>query len=673
MDNQPQQSLKEDSIYLVGNPNVGKSVLFGALTNKYVTVSNYPGTTVEVTHGIINMPLSGVSLPVVDTPGIQSLVPLSEDEEVTRDILLEHINKTGKMPRVVLVIDARNLRRGLLLAMQLSFAGIPYVVALNMIDEATAAGVQVDHARLEALLGVPVVPTIAIQKEGIARLLNFFKQPFAASHLHVNFSSEIEKTLNDLETRAQTSKLESLALLYQNESIIDKLKESQIKEAEQVLAENKISPNKLQIDFFNNVNKILGEVYTRNVPARSKFLNILGRLSIKPLTGFPILAGILFMAWYFVGNFGAGSMVDFVESVVFNEYINPAVIETFDTLLPFHHEHVIEEGLITTAYSIHDDSANPLYIFIHDLFVGEYGLITIGLTYAIAIILPIVLTFFLVFSFLEDSGYMPRMGSLLNTFFRTMGLNGKAILPMVMGLGCDTMATMTARVLDSRKERVIVTLLLALGVPCSAQLGVIFALGAALPIGYMIAWALSIVLVLFVVGFLSSKILPGQTSMFLMELPPLRRPSGYNILMKTYIRTKWYLKEAVPLFLIGTFILFLMDRFALIESMNNALEPLTVNLLGLPAETAQGFVMGFLRRDFGAAGFLKLHNEGLMTNHQTLVSLLVITLFIPCIANFLMIIKERGIKTGVYMFMFIVPFAIFVGIVAHQLMKLLGV
>jgi ferrous iron transport protein B len=242
-----------------------------------------------------------------------------------------------------------------------------------------------------------------------------------------------------------------------------------------------------------------------------------------------------------------------------------------------------------------------------------------------------------------------------------MGLNGKAVLPMVLGLGCDTMATLTTRILDSKKERVIATLLLALGIPCSAQLGVIMAMAASSSVACVLTVFVVVTLQLFIVGALSNKLIKGRTTDFIVELPPIRVPHMGNIILKTRHRLIWFLKEAVPLFLVGTLVLFLLDRFGTLTLMEQAFRPVIDGLLGLPIDSTGAFIIGFFRRDYGAAGLYDLHLRGLLTGNQIAVSMVVITLFVPCIANFFVMIKERGFSTAMLMVAFILPFSILVG------------
>jgi ferrous iron transport protein B len=250
-----------------------------------------------------------------------------------------------------------------------------------------------------------------------------------------------------------------------------------------------------------------------------------------------------------------------------------------------------------------------------------------------------------------------------------MGLNGRAVLPMVLGLGCDTMATLTTRILETPKERLIVIVLLALGVPCSAQLTVVMALlGGLSPVAVLI-WAGVMVAVIVLVGRLAARVLPGRGSDFILELPPLRLPRPGNLAVKTLARVEWYLREAVPLFVLGTLVLFAADRLELIGALERFAEPLLAAALGLPRETAEAFVLGFLRRDFGAAGLYRLAGEGRLDAVQAVVAVTTLTLFIPCVANFLVIVKERGWRTGLAVAAFVFPFALCVGAALNALLR----
>jgi ferrous iron transport protein B len=283
-----------------------------------------------------------------------------------------------------------------------------------------------------------------------------------------------------------------------------------------------------------------------------------------------------------------------------------------------------------------------------------------------------VTTFFLAFAFMEDSGYLPRLAVLTNRVFSSMGLNGKAVLPMVLGLGCVTMATLTTRVLESRRERILVTFLLALAIPCSAQLGVVMGLLAGISLAATLIWGTVVLLVFLVVGWLAARLLPGERTTLLVELPPLRWPALSNLLIKTLARLEWYLKEVVPIFIIGTVALFALDRTGVLTWITNFTKPLVTGWLGLPAEASTAFLMGFLRRDFGATGLFVMESQGLLTPLQVVVAMVTVTLFIPCLASVLMIYKERGMRTAVSTTILIFPLAFLVGGLLYRFLLWLG-
>jgi ferrous iron transport protein B len=279
-------------------------------------------------------------------------------------------------------------------------------------------------------------------------------------------------------------------------------------------------------------------------------------------------------------------------------------------------------------------------------------------------------SFFLFFSILEDSGYFPRLALLVDRSFKRIGLSGRAVIPIVLGFACDTMATMVTRTLETRRERVLSTLLLALAIPCSAQLGVILAILSGQPLALAV-WTLSVLGTFMLVGWLSALLLPGETASFHMELPPMRLPRPGNVLMKTYSRMQWYFLEVLPLFLLASVILWAMDVAGLIRWVVAGLAPL-VGALGLPVETATIFLFGFFRRDYGAAGLFDLNQQGLLDVVQLTVAAVTLTLFIPCIAQFLMMVRERGWKTAWGMFFLITPLAFGTGFVLNIVLRGIG-
>ena len=359
-----------------------------------------------------------------------------------------------------------------------------------------------------------------------------------------------------------------------------------------------------------------------------------------------------------VGVFAAGDCVDFLEGSVFGK-LAPAT--------------GIYGGWVNGPLSRAFAGVAGRGVM-YDFFFGETsGLISTGLTYAVAIILPIVALFFLAFSLMEDSGYLPRLAMMSDRVFKRMGLSGKAALPMVLGLGCGTMATMTTRVLETRKQRLIAILLLALAVPCSAQLGIITGILAKISVGALLLYVGMIVASLFGVGWLASRAVPGGGADLLIEIPPFRIPSARNVVVKTYHRVKWFMREAVPIFLLGTAFLFVAEKTRLLSAVEYVARPVVTGFLGLPVETTKGFILGFLRRDFGAVIVFRQFHEGVMGPGQALVALVVMTLFVPCIAHLFVCIRELGWKRALLLDAGVFAFAVIAGGIVRGLVALTGV
>jgi ferrous iron transport protein B len=521
---------------------------------------------------------------------------------------------------------------------------LPTVIDLNMVDESRKRGVEVDRDALSEAFGVPVVETVATEGHGLRGLARALGEPSVPR--------------NPLEEEGIVSELRQLAradgntpwglfaewMISSDRGLMEPLGE--LVGAEKLLAVDEALEayeKKHRRPAASAFHEARSRWIDWAVPKMrrirrgeaSPWTDCIGRWCRDPWTGIPILLGVLSVMYYFVGSFGAGTAVDFLEDVVFGGYLVPAVTWAVDRFIPV--------------------------ALIRDFLVGPYGIISMGLTYSVAIVLPVVGTFFFAFGALEDSGYLPRLAVMADRMFRFMGLNGKAVLPMVLGLGCVTMATLTTRILSTRKERLLATLLLALAVPCAAQLGVILGMLAWVSFRAVLFLLAVLLLQMLIVGWAASKILPGKRSDFVVELPPMRLPVFGNLLRKTWSRVVWFLREAVPLFILGTAFLFLLDRLTILPYIVRISEPLMVGWLDLPAKAAEAFVMGFLRRDYGAAGLFEMARQGMLDNVQIMVSLVTMTLFVPCVANFFVIIKEHNFKKAALMMGFIIPYALLVG------------
>ncbi|QEM69058.1 ferrous iron transport protein B [Geobacter sp. FeAm09] len=641
-------------VALVGNPNVGKSVLFNALTGSYVTVSNYPGTSVEVSRG--HATINDQPWEVIDTPGMYSIHTITEEERVAREILLH------ETPDVVLhVLDARNLERMLAMTLQLIEADLPVILVVNIMDEAERMGLRIDLELLQQRLGIPVIGAATARKRGLGEIRSAIATYCrdAGSPPHFAYSRLLEHDINEvagLMAGEYILSRRSLALLlFQQDEEITSLVRRREGEGFEVIAEKvrDIAFNRrgsfhldLSLERKEIVRKLVQEVFITPEKRVVTLGERLSRISVQPLTGIPLLLIVLYFGLYkFVGDFGAGTLVDVLEKQLFVELFNPWITGIVKAAIPWE--------------------------IIRELFVGEYGIITLGIRYAVGIILPIVATFFIFFSFLEDTGYFPRLALLVDRIFKRFGLTGRAVIPMVLGFGCDTMATMVTRTLETTRERVIATVLLALTIPCSAQLGVILALLSKFP-GALAVWGICLLLLFVVVGLLAARVMPGEAPMFYMELPPMRLPQFSNVLTKTYTRMQWYFMEILPLFVLASVLLWLGKITGFFEKLIAAMTPVMASI-GLPRETAVAFIFGFFRRDYGAAGLYELQTKGLMDARQLTVAAVTLTLFIPCVAQFLIMKKERGWKVAGSIGVFVSLLAFGSGYVLNRFLLATGI
>lgn len=568
-------------LVLVGNPNVGKSVFFNTLTGKYVDVSNFPGTTVDISSGRFGDYI------VEDTPGIYGVSSFNDEERVARDVILN-----GDM--VLNVIDAVHMQRDLFLTQQLIDMGKKVIVAVNMMDEAAKNGIKVDIKGLSELLGVEVYATSALKGTGTEDIKKNIK------NARMGIKTEGVQEMLDRLVSSEVSEAEALLVL---------------EEDEVVSGRKGLVPGGKRDEIYKKrrerVDKIINSVVTDSFEG-SSFGTKLGRLMLKPVTGLPILLAILAAMFWFIGVFIAQIVVDFTETTLMEGIYKPFI-----------------EGVLSFI---------PRDSFFGSLLIGNYGLLTMTPIYMLGLLLPLTIGFYLMMSLLEDSGLLPRIAVLSDKALSRVGLNGRAIIPLILGFGCVTMATMTTRLLGSKRERMIATFLLGLTIPCSAQFGVIIGLLTPLGFKYIIAYTALLIVIFGVSGALMNKILPGESTSLFIDLPPIRRPQARNVIKKTLVKTKAFLVEATPIFAIGAVLITVLQFTGALTVIEHAIAPITTQWLKLPEQASVVFIMGIIRRDFGAAGLSQM----ILTNAQMLVALVTITLFVPCVASIIMIFKERS-------------------------------
>jgi len=578
---------KLPKIALVGNPNVGKSVIFNALSGFYVEVSNYPGTTVDVSKAFTEFG------EIIDTPGAYSLGNYSDDEIVTQNIV-----QTADI--VINIASALSIERDLFLSQQLIDMDIPVILVINQMDEARKRGIDIDCEKLEKLMGIKVISAVAIHKKGIIDIINAVKNE---------------------EFRVSENKTPYITNLFKEQEISRCDKFSKILEIE---GQDSKNPEERDIIFSerrNIVNNLIAKVILHTEKRRS-ISDLVGDLLLNPFIGIAVALGMLYLLFQTIGVFVSGEVVDFLFTQLDEKY-SPWV-----------------EGLAKGVIPVS---------FINEILVGEFGVLTMTIEIVIGVLLPLITAFYLFMAILEDSGYLPRLAVLTDNLLNKIGLNGRAVIPLLLGFGCGAMGTITTRILGSRKERTIATALLGVAIPCAAQQGIIIALIAA--IGGLKIWAIYlgvIFTIMVIVGTVLDRLIPGKSTDLLIDLPPMRMPLIFNTFNKTLFRVMNFLKEAFPVFAIGSLLISVLNMAGFLKWLQQALSPIVVTLLQLPAEFSDIFVMGLIRRDFASVGLLGMagleESTGMLTDLQILVASVVVTLFVPCLAALLVIYRERGLK-----------------------------
>ncbi|WP_407463232.1 ferrous iron transport protein B [Methanobrevibacter sp.] len=648
------------NVLLIGSPNVGKSLTFNKLTGMTAMVSNYPGTTVDIDEG--NFTYEEKTVHLTDPPGLYDLNTITEEERVAKLLVLDE-----RFDLMVHVVDAKNIEKSIDLTLQLIDAGKEVILVLNMMDELEAMGASVDAKGLSSELGIPVVLTAAAENRGLEELkytiINYdsieneiLKE--SKTLLDVDYGRSIEIAISEIKNKitenyAVSKRYLAVSLLEGDEDSENLMKEkedysslSQIIQKQRDKFDDPVKYlTKLRLaDYAKYIKSTYTTIDSVNVQDKDSLGEKISRIMIHPIYGLIILACVLYFGLYLiVGVLGAGILVDFLENTIFGQYINPAVTSVVVQYIP--------------------------WVPIQNLFVGEYGIVTLGLTYGFGIILPIVSLFFIVFSILEDSGYLPRLALLVDNGFKRIGLSGRSVIPFVLAVGCGSMAAMVTRTLETRRERNIATMLMALTIPCSAQLGVIMALLSQHPKSIWI-WLAVIVLNFVVLGYLAKRFVPGAQPSFFMELPPLRWPKLSHIAKKTWTRLVMYIKELIPIFILISVIIWALDLCGIFQWIIACISPI-VNAIGLPTSTSSSFVLGFFRRDFGAAGLMAIQTQ--LTGVQLLVASITLTLFLPCVAQLMIMIKERGAKLAGLIALMSIVLAFTMGFIVNLLLATFNV
>lgn len=542
-------------ILLMGNPNVGKSVFFSRLTGVRVIASNYPGTTVEFTKGYLK--LGEEMAEVIDVPGTYTLEPTSKAEEVATEML-----KDGDL--VIDVVNATNLERNLFLTMQLLERDIPVIVALNVWDDTKHRGIHIDVKKLEQVLGVPVVPTVAVTGEGMKALV---------SRIHEATSPPVSHRTRD----------------------------------ERWVA----------------VGRIIEQVQTVT-HRHHTWLERLGDASVKPFPGIPI-AVLAILASFMVIRFIGEGLIAYIFEPLFNNLWAPVMMR-------------LSEFLGSGGF-LHDILIGKLISGEID-FTQSFGILTTGLFIPFGAVLPYVLAFYLVLGFLEDLGYLPRVAVLLDTLMHRLGMHGYAIIPTLLGLGCNVPGILATRILESKRERFIVATLISIAVPCAALQAMVIGLVGGEGWHYVAIVYGTLFVVWVILGLILNLTVKGFSPELLIEIPPYRLPSARILASKLWMRILGFLKEAIPVVMLGIFVITILYALNVFDYIANFAAPVVSGLLGLPSDATAALVIGFLRKDMavGMLGALSL------SANQLVVGSVVLAMFFPCIASFVVLARELRLK-----------------------------
>ena len=646
-DSQTKETLRlhENKIAIVGPPNVGKSVLFNKFALSYSVVSNFAQTTIEEVRKAIH--LFGRRIEVIDTPGITSVQAHSEDERATVDILInEH-------PEAILFcVNTARLKQGLAVLSQVIEFSYPTVLCLNMIDEAVQKGVVVDTKKLSEITGLPVTETAAIHGSGLAEVKESLTRA-AIGTSRVRYPKPLENALEELlklfpEKHAPQKGVLTLFLA------ADKSAERMIND--RFGGETADKADRIAKDLYTIIpvvslryavlkaheawaDKVAEKVITSQGGGASWLSMQMARYSRHPIFGWPILLMVMYITFKGVAT------------------LAPPIAQELENWI-----------FLPIALLIEKASPNQ---FMAEFLVGPFGIFTMGVMNSIVTVGPILIVFFLILNTLEDIGYLPNVSVLANRTLSKAGLSGKASLMLVLGFGCNTMATLTTRMLETKKERIIVSSLIALGVPCAVQLGVMIAILAAAPFSALLMVVGAVILTQIMAGLLLNRLVPAVNPVeFIMELPQFRLPVVSFTIKKTWYRVKWFLMEAVPLFIFGAALMFFLEKTGFLEVINKFFAPVITGFLSLPEKTTEVFLLVLSRRELGAVYFQDMVEAGGVDYYQLVTGLVVMTLFIPCISNTMVMIKELGLRWAVAINAGIMVAAVLVGGVVNVFVRL---
>ncbi|MCX8178128.1 MAG: ferrous iron transport protein B [Candidatus Bathyarchaeota archaeon] len=646
---------KQLRVALAGNANVGKSVIFNQLTGLNQIVGNWPGKTVERAEGTLHF--KGYTIRLIDLPGIYSLSPFSIEEIVSRDYIA-----TEKPDLIINVVDASALERNLYFTLQLLELDAPIVIALNQMDLAAKKGIRINVKRLSELLGVPVVPTVAITGSGINELLLTVIEVIEGKRklqpFNVRYGQEVEKIIQELQEIMKRE--QSLAdvsyplrwlavkLLEKDEDVIKKLRDYEcadkiLRHAERLATElesihGEPSPVVLASERYSIASKIFKEVASIDAYPRISFEHKLDALTTHKILGYIFLTCVLASMFTFI----------FIGGNIISEYLDPL----FRSLI-FQLERILQAHLPEIAVKLISNGVLD------------------GVTAGITIALPYIVPFYIILALLEDSGYLARAAFLMDNLMHKIGLHGKAFIPLILGYGCSVPACIGCRIMETQRERLIAAFVVTL-VPCAARTIVILGLVGRF-VGLYAALGLYVfnIILILALGRLAFKVLPGEPVGLIMEVPHYKKPSLRVVISKTWFRTKEFVYIAFPIIVAGSLAITAMDLTGFIEILTSNMKPLIEGWLGLPANAGVPLIFGVLRKELTLILLSELIPLESLTAMQMIVFTLITMIYIPCVATIAALIKEFGWMKALTIAIVNVALALLIGGIAYRVLTFL--
>jgi len=625
---------KKINIVLAGQGNAGKSTVFNYLTGLHQHIGNWAGKTIEKREGTLFY--NGFTIDVLDLPGIYSLTTCSVEEVISREYIIHH-----QPDFVINIVDATNLERNLIFTLQLLELECPVILSLNMIDLAKKKGTRIEFRKLQNILNVPVIPTIASRGSRLSWIIDKvieLKGDITAGTIH-KYGKEIENSIEELSLMLQDIDLpypvrwiaikllekdhditdlvlgRKPAVLEKAKELCDKLEEIHGHDSSIVIADERS----------HLAAQITREIVTITPRTRLSLNDRLDVLTTHKFVGYLVMIFILGGMFFTVFSFGNW------------------LSEQFDTI--FRNWHTWWNNNVGTT------------------FLAALGWSAIESALALVqIALPYILPFYVFLYILEDWGYVARISFLMDNLMHKMGIHGKGCISFIIGFGCNVPGCLSCRIMESRRERFITAVLVTL-VPCSAVSVIIFGL-----VGKYVGlwWALGLYLfatvVIFIAGKISSRFLLGEPVELIMAMPDYKTPHFKTIFYQTWVALKEFIFIAAPIVIISGVVIQVINLAGWMPAISSLLSPVTVTWLGLPAITGILLIFGILRKELIlvmlAAYLGTTHFSDVLTPVQMITLAVVSMFYIPCVATISVLWNEYGWKKALIVCVLEILFAI---------------